>query len=149
MVKTFEHAVTGFNHNIKHQGKIFHVQTEDSGVSNPHIITHLFVGGNILASLKASYAEEVGAENLQRRVRELMEAQHKQMLRNLIHGMYDDRHADVQSFQPGEIHTDVPPPAAPPQREAHREPGTVPAESENTDLSLDAVLIKYLGGRSC
>ncbi len=49
MAKTFEKAVTGFNHNIKHKGKVYHVQTEDSGVNNPHIITHLFVGGNILA----------------------------------------------------------------------------------------------------
>ena len=52
MAKTFDKAVTGFNHNIKHKGKVYHVQTEDSGVNNPHIITHLFVGGNILASKK-------------------------------------------------------------------------------------------------
>jgi hypothetical protein len=45
MAKTFEKAVTGFNHNIKYKGKVYHVQTEDSGVNNPHIITHLFVGG--------------------------------------------------------------------------------------------------------
>ena len=64
MTKTFEKAVTGFNHNIKHKGKVYHVQTEDSGVNNPHIITHLFVGGNILASKKTSYADILNAENL-------------------------------------------------------------------------------------
>ena len=64
MSKTFEKAVTGFNHNIKHKGKVYHVQTEDSGVNNPHIITHLFVGGNILASKKTSYADILNAENL-------------------------------------------------------------------------------------
>ena len=46
-MSVFKKAVTGFNHNIKHKGKLYHVQTEDSGVNNPHIITHLFVGGNI------------------------------------------------------------------------------------------------------
>ena len=56
--------VVGFNHNIKHKGKMYHIQTEDSGLENPHIITHLFVGGNILASKKTSYADIVGAENL-------------------------------------------------------------------------------------
>ncbi|HEX9243852.1 MAG TPA: hypothetical protein VF875_15515 [Anaeromyxobacter sp.] len=102
--------VVGFNHNIKHKGKMYHIQTEDSGLENPHIITHLFVGGNILASKKTSYADIVGAENLAQVVRELMEEQHKEMLRNLINGVYDDidsayaRHA--QAYQPGQIHAD-------------------------------------------
>lgn len=102
--------VVGFNHNIKHKGKMYHIQTEDSGLDNPHIITHLFVGGNILASKKTSYADIVGAENLTQVVRELMEEQHKEMLRNLINGVYDDIDdayaLQAQSFQPGQIHAD-------------------------------------------
>lgn len=108
MAKTFEKAVTGFNHNIKHKGKVYHVQTEDSGRSNPHIITHLFVGGNILASKKTSYADILGAENLQDVVRELMEEQHKEMLRNLINGVYDniDTAGSARHYQPGQLATD-------------------------------------------
>jgi hypothetical protein len=102
--------VVGFNHNIKHRGKMYHIQTEDSGLENPHIITHLFVGGNILASKKTSYADIVGAENLAQVVRELMEEQHKEMLRNLINGVYDDIDAtysqQAQAFQPGQVHAD-------------------------------------------
>ncbi len=102
--------VVGFNHNIKHKGKMYHIQTEDSGLENPHIITHLFVGGNILASKKTSYSDIVGAENLAQVVRELMEEQHKEMLRNLINGVYDDIDSayaqQAQSFQPGQIHAD-------------------------------------------
>jgi hypothetical protein len=102
--------VVGFNHNVKHKGKAYHIQTEDSGLENPHIITHLFVGGNILASKKTSYADIVGAENLAQVVRELMEEQHKEMLRNLINGVYDDIDAaygqQAQAFQPGQIHAD-------------------------------------------
>jgi hypothetical protein len=102
--------VVGFNHNIKHKGKMYHVQTEDSGLENPHIITHLFVGGNILASKKTSYSDIVGAENLAPLVRELMEEQHKEMLRNLINGVYDDVDAanaqQAQAYQPGQIHAD-------------------------------------------
>ena len=82
--------MVGFNHNIKHKDRIFHVQTEDSGTQNPHIITHLFVGGNILATKKTSYADIVKAENLSEIVKELMEEQHKAMLRNLINGVYDE-----------------------------------------------------------
>jgi hypothetical protein len=102
--------VVGFNHNIKHKGKMYHIQTEDSGLENPHIITHLFVGGNILASKKTSYADIVGAENLGQVVRELMEEQHKEMLRNLINGVYDDIDSSyaqqASSYQPGQIHAD-------------------------------------------
>lgn len=107
MVKTFEKAVTGFNHNIKHKGKVYHVQTEDSGVSNPHIITHLFVGGNILATKKTSYADIVKAENLAELVREMMEEQHKQMLRNLINGVYDNVDRSATAYQPGELAPDA------------------------------------------
>lgn len=108
MAKTFEKAVTGFNHNIKHKGKVYHVQTEDSGVNNPHIITHLFVGGNILASKKTSYADILNAENLQEVVRELMEEQHKEMLRNLINGVYDNYDSGVgaKHYMPGVLATD-------------------------------------------
>ncbi len=82
--------VPGFNHNIKHKGRVFHIQTEDSGAKNPHIITHLFVGGNILASKKTTYAEIVGQHEFENTVRSMMEEQHKQMLRNLINGVYDE-----------------------------------------------------------
>src|SRR5689334_19610833 len=106
--KNFEKAVTGFNHNIKHKGKVYHVQTEDSGINNPHIITHLFVGGNILASKKTSYADILNAENLPEVVRELMEEQHKEMLRNLINGVYDnvDAGGGAKHYQPGQLGTE-------------------------------------------
>ncbi len=106
----FKKAITGFNHNINHKGKVYHIQTEDSGVGNPHIITHLFVGGNILASKKTSYADIVNAENLTEVVRELMEEQHKEMLRNLINGVYDEiqqKFDKATSYAPGEIKTDA------------------------------------------
>jgi len=110
MVAEAKKMVVGFNHNIKHKGKMYHIQTEDSGLDNPHIITHLFVGGNILASKKTSYADIVGAENLAQVVRELMEEQHKEMLRNLINGVYDDIDTayaqQAAAYQPGQIHSD-------------------------------------------
>ena len=103
MVKTFEKAVTGFNHNIKHKGKVYHVQTEDSGASNPHIITHLFVGGNIMATKKTGYGDLVRSENLSELVRDLMEEQHKEMLRNLVNGVYDEIDSSARHYQPGQL----------------------------------------------
>lgn len=96
---------TGFNHNVQHKGQMYHVQTEDSGPENATLSTHLFVGGTILATLRSSYAEIVQAPDLMERVRGLMEAQHKQMLRNLVNGQYDGLGRAVPSYQPGEIAT--------------------------------------------
>jgi len=83
--------VVGYNHNIKYKGEIFHIQTEDSGINNPHIITLLYRGGNILASKKTSYADIVKMDNLSHIVEELMKEQHKDMLRRLKNSEFDAR----------------------------------------------------------
>ena len=81
--------LSGFNTNLRHRGVLFHVQTEDSGRANPHIISHLFHGGNILASRKQDYRDLLDLGELPDAVREMMESQHKDMLRSLIRGDCD------------------------------------------------------------
>ena len=81
--------LSGFNTNIRHRGVLFHVQTEDSGRAHPHIITHLFHGGNILSSEKRGYEDLLSAKDLPNEVRSLMEAQHKSMLQRLRRGEFD------------------------------------------------------------
>lgn len=96
----------GFNNNIKHKGRVFHIQTEDSGVKHPHVITHLFAdGGRILKTTKTSYAEHIGAADMQDTVRVLMQEQHKAMFIALRDGQYDylfdDRAPRPAPSQPG------------------------------------------------
>ena len=82
--------VVGFNHNVMYRGDVFHIQTEDSGVKHPHIITHLFAdGGRILKSVKTSYAEHLSQENLTDTVRTMMKDQHKAMFIALRDGTFD------------------------------------------------------------
>jgi len=152
-MSVFKKAIAGFNHNIKHKGKLYHVQTEDSGVNNPHIITHLFMGGNVLASKKTSYADIVNAENLPQIVRELMEEQHKEMLRNLLSGSYDET-GQIRHFTPGEIAAASPrPPPAPSVPSAAA--GTPKHGGESlfgedliSEKSLDEVILAYLAGET-
>ena len=80
----------GFNTNVRHRGVLFHVQSEDSGRSHPHVITHLYHGGTILFSEKSSYAEFVEVADLPARVRELMESQHRAVLTKLRKGSFDE-----------------------------------------------------------
>ena len=83
--------VVGYNHNVMYKGEIFHVQTEDSGLNNPHIVTHIYRGGSIVSSKKISYADIIKIENLEMVVTELMQDQHKEMLRRLKSGEFDER----------------------------------------------------------
>jgi hypothetical protein len=80
----------GYNNNVRHRGRVFHIQTEDSGVRYGHIITHLFMdGGRILKSVKTSYAEYLGSERMGDIIREMMKQQHKAMFIALRDGKFD------------------------------------------------------------
>lgn len=83
--------VLGFNHNLVYKGETFHVQTEDSGVANPHIITLLYRGGVIISSKKTSYSDILKMDNLDVVVEELMKEQHKDMMRRLKSGEFDEK----------------------------------------------------------
>ena len=86
----FQSPLLGYNNNVRHKGRVFHIQTEDSGVNHPHIITHLFMdGGRILKREKKSYAEPVGADKMSDTVRVLMKEQHKAMFVALRDGDFD------------------------------------------------------------
>jgi hypothetical protein len=94
--------VVGFNHNLKHAGRVFHVQTEDSGLPRAHFLTHLYIGGNILASAKGSYGDKLEDPELPRLVRKMMEDQHKQMVRRLVAGEFTELAAKFSPhYEPG------------------------------------------------
>ena len=81
--------LSGFNTNFRYRGILFHVQTEDSGRENPHVITHLFHGGNIIASIKQEYSALLVEEDIESAVKKLMEGQHKAILKQLSRGEHD------------------------------------------------------------
>ncbi len=121
----------GYNNNIRHKNRVFHVQTEDSGVRHPHIITHLFMdGGRILKSVKTSYAEHLGVEKMADVVRKMMKDQHKGMLIALRDGQFDVVIDGGEPSKPAATGVAGPPsgstfPAVPAAPQSQREP--VPA----------------------
>src|SRR6187551_1966819 len=87
---SFRRAQMGFNNNIKFRATVFHVQTEDSGLDQPHIITHLFAdGGRVIKSHKRAYNEHVNRPDVAEYVRGLMKAQHLEMVMALRDGPFD------------------------------------------------------------
>jgi hypothetical protein len=79
--------VLGYNHNLRHGGRVFHVQTEDSGQGYARLHTHLFYEGTILSTKKQEYDPSAPEDA----VRALMQQLHKAMIRELTHGEHDPR----------------------------------------------------------
>jgi len=88
--------LVGYNTNISYKEKVYHIQTEDSGQSNPMIVTLLYSKGAILASQKTSYAHILAEPDYKDRVREIMKAQHKAMLKGLLAGKYTGEHTEKE-----------------------------------------------------
>ncbi|MFO0650575.1 MAG: hypothetical protein U0326_30415 [Polyangiales bacterium] len=100
----------GYNTNVRHKGRVFHIQTEDSGIARPHVITHLFAdGGRVLKTAKTSYAELVALDDVQVRVKKLMQDQHKAMFIALRDGQFD---AQFEVPATPATAPEAPPPAA-------------------------------------
>ena len=148
----------GFNTNVRHRGVLFHVQSEDSGRAHPHVITHLYHGGTILFSEKASYADRVDAPDLPARVRELMESQHRNVLERLRAGAFDpnirerlgpvledaDTRASTRPTATAPNDEVTAPPAAPAAAAAADGPRLPFGESVVSGKPLDEVILDYL-----
>jgi hypothetical protein len=87
MAKPFRSPLVGYNHNLSHLGRVFHVQSEDSGPAMPRVFTHLFFGGTILVSRKHEYDGSLPDD----KVRVLMRDQHKALIKDLMQGRFDER----------------------------------------------------------
>lgn len=150
--------VLGFNHNIRYKGELFHVQTEDSGRANPHIITLLYRGGTILASAKTSYADIIKVDQLEQVVESIMKEQHKDMMRRLKAGEFDLRifpegAPAVQAGQAAAAPVPAPAPASPatapaaavrPSAAPQPTPSPTSSPASPTKRSLDEVILDYL-----
>jgi hypothetical protein len=82
--------ITGYNTDIPYEGKTYHLQTEDKGLSNPMIESLIYVGGEILAAQRTSYAHLVHRGSAdEAAIAELLEQQHKKLIREIRDGRHD------------------------------------------------------------
>jgi hypothetical protein len=89
--------ILGYNHNVRYRGLVFHVQTEDSGLLNPHLFTHLFHTGVIVSTRKLVY--DAGAN--EEAIKALMQAQHKAVMKDLRKGSFDEKIDQYLGGTPG------------------------------------------------
>ncbi|MFQ5597110.1 MAG: hypothetical protein ACE5GK_03580 [Nitrospiria bacterium] len=76
----------GINTNVKYQGKIYHIQTEDGGANHPAISTLLFKDGVVYASRKTDYKDLLQSPSCRETVSKIMKEQHKSIIRELVSG---------------------------------------------------------------
>lgn len=93
--------ITGYNTDVRHGNRVFHVQTEDKGLANPKIETLIYVGGEILDSYRSSYEDLVaGGTHVEESVIQgKMDEQHKAIIRDIKNGKYDTTPGEVAETQ--------------------------------------------------
>ncbi len=111
--------ITGYNTDVKHRNRVFHVQTEDRGQANPTIETLIYVGGQVMASERTEYADMLAQGAERSEVATMMDAQHQRMLEKIKQGGFDDKIAEMFPEDPRE-------------------------EANNGDRTLDEVILEYL-----
>ena len=135
--------ITGFNTDIKHGDKVYHIQTEDKGLANPYIESLVYVGGEILASKKTSYAEQIkGGGADEKWIGGLMEQQHRTMIAAIKRGRFDAPAETTKNATP----------APPASRTLSQE---IPLAGESgaaavaaEEKTLDQVIIDYLASEA-
>lgn len=119
--------ITGYNTDIRHATVVFHVQTEDKGLQTAWIESLIYVGGQILARQRSSYKKQLEAGGGAAVIADLMDKQHRKMLRDIKLGKFDAKLEAMTGIKA------PPPPAA-----AVVQPGG------GDGPSLDEVILDYL-----
>jgi len=165
-------VITGFNTDVKHKNRVFHIQTEDKGEANPYVESLVYVGGEILATKRTSYAEVIKDGRDDHAVQDLMEQQHRTMIAAIQRGRFDGPNGAVQvpdgmsaPAPPASAAVPPPPPPAParaarpekpaaaekparPAARAEKADATAPPGTQTPlpegDRSLDQMVLEYL-----
>jgi len=144
-------VITGFNTDIKHGDRVFHVQTEDKGEDNPFVESLVYVGGEIIASKKTPYGDSIRDGGGTAAVQQMMESQHRKMIAAVQRGrfdtgssaapkpMKDDSFEAILAPSPPSGVVDIPPGAVVVDRAPRGE--EKPPGDEKT---LDQVILDYL-----
>ena len=148
--------ITGYNTDVRHNDVVFHVQTEDKGLSNPFIESLVYVGGQVLASKRSSYSELLSEGKEEKDIVAMMDHQHRTMIAAIRHGKLDTKlQALLAGKQTGAVEatkTSVPGgdtgtiarPAPPPSPTPPARPLPPPPSAPARERTLDQVILEYL-----
>lgn len=122
--------ITGYNTDVQHNGRSFHVQTEDKGTSNPYIESLIYVGGQVLAAKRTDYGDLLEDGGGEPEIVEIMDRQHRDMIAAIKDGAYDEKVRELF----GEM----------PTAELPAEQAQEPSAEARGERTLDEVILDYL-----
>jgi hypothetical protein len=108
----------GFNTDVRHEGHVYHVQTEDGGKDNPILESLVYIGGTIVAKKLTPYPEPLKEGASQDKLASLLKRQHQVIIAAIKAGRIEEliRHSvkqqakkEAQQKQSTEILTSPPP----------------------------------------
>jgi len=82
--------IEGFNTDVRHRGRVYHVQSQPSFHPKPALETTVFVGGEVLVRLRSTLANLAGPTWNLSDQHHALELQHWNLVRKIRHGMLDE-----------------------------------------------------------
>ena len=90
--------ITGFNTDVRHEGHVYHVQTEDGGKDNQILESLVYIGGTVVAKKSTPYPEPLKASASQEKLASLLKRQHQVIIAAIKAGRIEEliRHSEKQ-----------------------------------------------------
>lgn len=82
--------ISGFNTDVKHEGRVYHVQTEDRGLDNPVLESLVYIGGTIVAKKRTPYSEQLSTGATEDVISSLLRRQHQVIIAAIKAGRIED-----------------------------------------------------------
>jgi hypothetical protein len=144
-------VITGYNTDVKHRDRVFHVQTEDRGDRHPYVESFVYAGGEILGGKRTPYSEALRDGGDERAVRELMEQQHRTLIAAVREGSFESPDGSLRvpedmalggarptpASGTSEVRETTTPRLSPPRRASE-------SPRASGDRTLDQVILDYL-----
>lgn len=135
--------INGFNTDVRHEGHVYHVQTEDRHGKSPALESLVYIGGSIIAKKSTSYADQISNGATEEMIASLLKRQHQVVIAAIKAGRIEDlirysakeREASASqkpSGKPapssGKLATPVPAPPVAPANASTNAPANPPSE---------------------
>lgn len=94
-------VITGFNTDVPHEGRVYHVQTEDRRAGDPMFESLVYVGGSIVAKKLTPYSDKLNEGATEEALASLLKRQHQVIIAAIKAGRIEEliRHTLKNSEQ--------------------------------------------------
>jgi hypothetical protein len=82
--------ITGFNTDVPHEGRVYHVQTEDRRAGDPMFESLVYVGGSIVAKKLTPYSDKLSEGATEETIASLLKRQHQVIIAAIKAGRIED-----------------------------------------------------------